>query len=823
MKNLGCFRDITTSFDGHLDLRSENGKVGIDNFRVLLNVGVDDNSKRCRLGGWKKLFSDSIYGFLNQDLHDQLLCLKGSYDQFDQRFVGGGNPTGAFSFPYFVPEYERQGPTSISYDIGRVCGYPPDFYDTYFQTPNILNGCFLYSTFAGFPYSLVPYSYTDPCNTGAPSYYKGSHFYVGCQNTPFMDYPGYGYGAATPILSNSYDYVQDYCGDYFYTTYGCREAVTLLSEFKNDAGIRKLIAGTQTSLFQLNERTGNWRIIADGLGGQAQSGVRPCAEKAICDCGVRRFSSTVIGNYMLFTNNFDPVMAYLFDDQNAGCEVWAAHPIDDLMALGVERARAICAWKGFVFIGNITENGTVRSSRVQWSDFNSPLIWVPEVNNEANFQDLGSGEEILRIEPLGDFLFIYTNVGIWQCVLVEASQGRFRFRQIYKGPDIPTFPYSLVNTGDVHLYCGENGIFSWGLFDTQPKRIEWIHKASGAIYNGVGAAFLSDFPFLLPFGKVNRSQCFQVVGGYDALEKQVWFSWPSDSNQCPNVSLILNLRYGAASIVDHGFTAFVNFTPDDRPNIRDFLFEWQVCHFSQTFSASAKEGTPYQLPDTPFSDPPSFLFNATENPDLPLDPDSLCARLGDLRIQDICQTCDSGPIFVMASATDYCLKQFTKAQYYRERFAPGLSCSFAIGPDGARYCADGYSSMAQSDMNNYGTDVDKVINGLLVDFEAEAQTTPNQLQAQISYGAQPKCTTWKSVGARDMKCLTDQSAAEHAANNTRPGTPARYNAFWRGRYIGWRIYVDVPAGYTQVAPTGGGVCFSQMTQSVRRASGEWPQ
>jgi len=141
------------------------------------------------------------------------------------------------------------------------------------------------------------------------------------------------------------------------------------------------------------------------------------------------------------------------------------------------------------------------------------------------------------------------------------------------------------------------------------------------------------------------------------------------------------------------------------------------------------------------------------------------------------------------------------------------------GPDGARYVLDGYSSMIQQDMNDYGTNVEKTINKVLVDFEAAEQTTPNRLLAQMAYGAQPRCVTWKDIGEQELTCLTEQSAAEHAANNTRPNLTARYNTFYRGRYLAVRIWIDTVEGQSEI--TGGNACLSKMVINARRAQGEW--
>lgn len=73
-KNRSEFGEIAISpLSGQLDLRSPSGRLGIGDFRLLLNASMNEAGKRCRRNGWKKLMSDSGHGFNNQDLHDQLV------------------------------------------------------------------------------------------------------------------------------------------------------------------------------------------------------------------------------------------------------------------------------------------------------------------------------------------------------------------------------------------------------------------------------------------------------------------------------------------------------------------------------------------------------------------------------------------------------------------------------------------------------------------------------------------------------------------------------------------------------------------------------
>src|SRR5687767_3178642 len=156
MQNLACFKDIAVPvLDGFFDLRSADGEVGDRNFRIVLNMAMIEAGKRCRMGGWKKLFSDSIYGFQNQDLHDQLLCLTQYYLPHEMNVVGGGQPSGVFSYPYFQPSYTILGPTVTQFEDYPHCGYVNDF-PQYPLTSENAFGCWIFAHTIGFPYVLQP-------------------------------------------------------------------------------------------------------------------------------------------------------------------------------------------------------------------------------------------------------------------------------------------------------------------------------------------------------------------------------------------------------------------------------------------------------------------------------------------------------------------------------------------------------------------------------------------------------------------------------------------------------------------------------------------
>lgn len=801
MRSLGCFRDFLISpFSGWMDTRSPSGEVGFLNFRLALNISGSEHNKKCRLGGWQRLLADSPFGFHNQDLHDQLTDCGHYYEAFSQDIFVPGGITG-YTYPYFFPSMNIPGTVMDQTSSQLYYGDYRDYIDNPYPFNVVEDQWRICQQQEGFPDVFVQ-NYEVP-NTGYEDYYQYPYFNL-CYFTDTAGYTvqGYGYGEPQPTISNPYTYPYDYCGTTLYNRNGCRESITLLFEAVSVAGRRQLIAGTKSRISLLLEGTGNWRILADGLGGLYQSNDN-------CDCSARRFKAAQLGNTILFANDFDPVLFWNMDDPPDGCAFWSAAFVPDLQGLEITRARVVASWQGFMFVANVAVNGESQPARILWSDFNDPLSFAPGGESLAGSIDLGRGERILAIEPIGGQLRVYTSRGdekaIYEVLLVGGEEV-FNFREIYRGSDGIEYPNSLVNIGSAHLWFGTSGLMWLGEYDRVPTRPEWIHKASGLFYSGLDSRWIESFDGLDPFDPINREECDQVIGGYDSERKNIWFSWPSQGNACPNVSLLLNHVYGHASLVDHGFTAFKTYRPDFRQSFRDFLSIYLGCDMG----LQEKEGIPYT--GLSLGTRPAYLRNETEDPDLPSHPDSFCANISGLQLQDLCASCEAGTLFVMADAEDKTLKEFMPSQYFRERYVdPGFryDCPYTIP---GQYVSEGYYSMLQGDSHDYNTNVNKIINRSVVDFEAEAQTTPNEIFFQIAYGSQPGCMVWDDTDPRDLACIVDGEQEAMEADNLRPGELPTFNWYREGSRLAWRFYTK---------DTGGGACYNGLTLSVRKSSGEW--
>lgn len=759
---------------GLFDARSLPDDVGAGSFRLVKNMSVRGIGKRCRRGGWVKLLDGENETYNNEDLHDQLIGDQIYYDSYSN-FLSGGGGFDHYSYTYFHPSEYQPGFSLIESDnlnhLGDPYGggYPLAF------SPNTCWAYFYYGDVGPGPY------YRTMCHQGVDGY--------------IVD--GYSFGPYIGIYDSTFGYEYNYCGTVPLVRGGCREAITYLAEFRSPRNFRKLVAGTKSRLYALNERTGNWRILADGLGGT----VEPALD--CVGCSQRRFLSAQLDSILILTNQFDPPMYWYFDDSaqpgdGSNCDLWSARPIPDLQDLNIAKVGCVCEHKGFMFYCDVEQDGSYFPHRVIWSDYKNPISVIPTSDSLAGFQDIGSGERILRAESLGDYIYFFTDQAIHRGSLVSTGE-TWNFEQIYRGQDACKYKFSLINTGEFVFYLSEDKIMLVTLSDANPIEVPWMRPTSPVIFAGISA-------FETAYGILNNDQCDLVTGGYNAVTKELWWSWPTGSNSCPDVSLVFNLTRGqeAADLVDHGFTAFCVFESDRLPTVNDWLVELGICDRAE-LPPSIKEGDPVVPPATAVPNPQS-IWNSTENPDLPADPNSLCALLGNKTAEDFCAPCTGTKRFVMASAVDRALKEYRDDVYYREMIENSV------------YVLNPYTSILESGSENLRMDQEKVVKGLKVEYKAVSQTTPSMLLGWLGFGAEASCLSFKrlrNVNADgstnegiELRCLTEFTEAQHAANQTRAALPGYYNAAVRGRFLAYRL---------AVRGTGGGFCISMVGMDTAKA------
>jgi hypothetical protein len=257
-----------------------------------------------------------------------------------------------------------------------------------------------------------------------------------------------------------------------------------------------------------------------------------------------------------------------------------------------------------------------------------------------------------------------------------------------------------------------------------------------------------------------------------------------------------------STLIDHGFTAATIHRPDTSPTIRDWLGTNGLCD-PETIR-DTKEGVPcpIEFVEGDFTG----LFNANESPADGVDPNSFFGQFCNQSVADLCVSCDTGERWLLVSADDKSIKEFTTETYAREQVTGVEDVSFPDVGTGT-YEQEGYASLMQSDATNFRTQTEKMVQALAVEFTAEDQTTAGQLNCAIGTGAQPKCLDWETSDPVDLDCLDVDSTP-----GTRPMEVPRF-AFWsQGVNLAFRLWTT---------GSGNAFCINSLTLKGQGISKCW--
>lgn len=375
------------------------------------------------------------------------------------------------------------------------------------------------------------------------------------------------------------------------------------------------------------------------------------------------------------------------------------------------------------------------------------------------------------------------------------------------------YPRTLVVKGDSQIYASQTAILEYSLYTPEPKVVEWIDKASIAI-----------------FDELDETDCNGPVAGFEssAADKSkgfIWFSWPNkNAAGAYQRSLRCSTQFAFASMVDHGFTAFVQFQPRTNVTVlRDWLQQVCVCtpeelaeFFPDQFTT---EGGYCDEPDLGVvceTQPDAFYTTTTvelEDGIVMEDFDaaepsgnSLCSRLGGVSLADLCveesqrDQCNASRLFVMASAVDYALKQSADV-YYREK-------ALTFGVCGT-YATEGYLTVVRSGPLNFKDVTDeKRISRFAVEATAVEAAVPGYMQLRIGAAEQAvdpnqDCgIVWFDAGKIPLECPSATQAA-HEAANTRPDIPFEWPVFAQGR----NLFYELTIGNDESSPANVGAAF----------------
>lgn len=586
-----------------------------------------------------------------------------------------------------------------------------------------------------------------------------------------------------------------------------RQSINFLWQSVTNEGLSKLFAGTQNRLYSLNNSIGNWKIIWDGIGGDAIEG-----------CPDRSWYAAQLNNTVIFTNGIDALGYHDIDQPVNIGSTQSVAVIPDAAKISMTKASVVIEWNNLMFYMNLELDGVRQSDVILWSDFKRPLSLVPRPSSSlAGKKSLGTNHAILNAEKLGNFLMIYTTKGIWE-VAVSGGEEVLSFRQVYAADDKTghnrciAYPNTLVSTGDDHYYWGKDGVYLYNVYLAKPDRVEWIHRATATIFNDLDV-----------------TKCKVHVGAHHADKKSIWWSWAGRGEECPTRTFIVNTEYQFSSYLDAGFTALANYSPDNPKTLRQFILERCICTTEELDAAGlfTKEGgfcRPQTAPDCPTA--PASFYTQTPLVDgdvttedwtqATADADSLCAMLQGVTPQDLCDDeltsdqCDAPLLFIMVAALDNTIKQQTKV-YFREKTIGFVGCGDHV--------KNGYKSILTSGpVDLKFPQEDKVIEAFEIEPYPVDQTVPSMIALRVGtssrahdpMAAGQRCPIlWQDQDPLDLACISPSTEDEHITDGTRPDEDFSWPLYITGRFF----YYELTITNSKVSPvdTGGAVCISRIS------------
>ena len=578
-----------------------------------------------------------------------------------------------------------------------------------------------------------------------------------------------------PIYQDFPAVTQELCRGLYYLNNTCREHLTWAKSVTSTSGSRRLMVGTHSRIYVSDDRGGNWRIIADGLGGA-------CSSSSKCDCSPIRLTGASLGNYTVMTNGVDEVLYWLFDSGPAGCYSWSADYVPELRQLNLTRAAGVVEFQGLLFLWDVRMDNLDFPGRILWSDFNAPLSWIPGGESIAGFNDFSAGEKIIAAVPISGRLRVYTNQAIYDGTIVQDSRVvAFTERYRLKGgttSNLPAFRNGIANCGDFHIYVGQDDIFRMAEYDTAPVAMDWLHRASGVIFQGLPERWLCGTENSEARSRINRSACDSLIARWSGRYKCVIISWPTGTSRCPDTSLWLWPDTFKATVVDYGFTEVVEHQPDDGESWRDFFGRMGVCDPAADLVDKEGQTCPQTFVEVEYTG----LWNATEDTSLPMDPNSVAALFCDLCMDDLCRLCESDTALVLASASDKTLKEYTQDQYVREELVETTDRDFPESDLGV-YQEQGYRMLIQGDSEQRFGPTEKLFRNINVGWSLGDSTDRPTLCASVGGGYSSSCLQWEKQGMM-LEC-------GDPGGRRRAGKPTTFGFYTEGVWLAWRL--SIPA------------------------------
>ena len=153
------------------------------------------------------------------------------------------------------------------------------------------------------------------------------------------------------------------------------ESLTSVFASKQPDGVTKLFAAGRTKIYTVS-----------GVGALTEE------NSGYTTAATERFRFTQFGDTIIATNNSEKLQSWVLGSSSAFADLAAAAPI----------AKYITVVRDFVVVANTYESSKQEQYRVRWSGINDETTWTPSATNQADFQDIADGGQIMGIRG-GEF------------------------------------------------------------------------------------------------------------------------------------------------------------------------------------------------------------------------------------------------------------------------------------------------------------------------------------------------------------------------------------------------------------------------------------
>jgi len=319
-----------------------------------------------------------------------------------------------------------------------------------------------------------------------------------------------------------------------------------------------------------------------------------------------------------------------------------------VLDVDVDYVKCVATFMEMAIAANFSVDSVYNSHGFAWSDIGDITNWTTGDSGDADLTDLDG--EIVRLEPLGDRLVIYSTNSIMTCAYT-GSEAVFAFDLRIHDSHLISGK-SVVNLGPYHIFASTNNFF---LFDGT--------RGIREIGRPIEKEYISD---------LDPTYASRSFAYHDVPRRRVYFFYPH---------LGSGGKITKAFVLDYDLTSVSNWVWSKYSMSKDILCMAGFQGYSALLSwdnLAEGEGTPWETWDGPWLHPSekegflTLIIGSTE---------------GDVFLHDETERNDDGGVIESFFET----KDFTVPQSYKSSYGRWMECEMELKGDSVEvfYSTDG--------------------------------------------------------------------------------------------------------------------------------------